>query len=136
MKKFFYFAAFAACALTACQQTLEIQKEDIKEPEKTETPGLVFTATTEGSATKTALEEDNGNYNVAWRSGDEITIVDAAATPNVGVYSTSSNTTSADFTFTLKGAEASTAPFKAWYPASIYNNQRKNNFKNIGKLGQ
>ena len=114
MKKLFYFAAFAACVLTSCQQ---VEKEaDIK------TPGLVFTATTESSATKTALEEDSGNYNVAWRSGDEITIVDAAATPNVGVYSTSSNTTtSADFTFD-SGKKASTAPFKAWYPASIYNN--------------
>lgn len=117
MKKLFYFAAFAACVLTSCQQVLDIQEkeEDIK------TPGLVFTATTESSATKTALEEDSGNYNVAWRSGDEITIVDAAATPNVGVYSTGSNTTSADFTFD-SGKKASTAPFKAWYPASIYNN--------------
>ena len=76
MKKIFYFAAFAACVLTSCQQVLDIQEkeEDIK------TPGLVFTATTESSATKTALEEDSGNYNVAWRSGDKITIVDAAAT--------------------------------------------------------
>ena len=129
MKKLFYFAAFAACVLTSCQQVLDIQEkeEDIKTPEenesqgKKETPGLVFTATTESSATKTALEENSGNYNVAWRSGDEITIIDAAATPNVGVYSTSSNTTSADFTFD-SGKEASTAPFKAWYPASIYNN--------------
>lgn len=130
MKKLFYFAAFAACVLTSCQQVLDIQEkeEDIKTPEenesqgKKETPGLVFTATTESSGTKTALEEDSGNYNVAWRSGDEITIIDAAATPHVGVYTTISNTTSADFTFALKGAEASTAPFKAWYPASIYNN--------------
>gem|GEM_PF-3841196 len=58
MKKFFYFAAFAACVLTSCQQVEK--EEDIK------TPGLVFTATTESSATKTALEEDSGNYNVAW----------------------------------------------------------------------
>lgn len=129
MKKLFYFAAFVACVLTSCQQVLDIQEneEDIKTPEenesqgKKETPGLVFTATTESSATKTALEENSGNYNVAWRSGDEITIVDAAATPNVGVYSTTSNTTSAHFTF-ASGTEASTAPFKAWYPASIYNN--------------
>ena len=129
MKKLFYFAAFVACILTSCQQVLDIQEkeEDIKTPEenesqdKKETPGLVFTATTESSATKTALEEDGGNYNVAWRSGDEITIIDGSATPNVGVYTTTSNTTSADFTFG-SGAEASTVPFKAWYPASIYNN--------------
>lgn len=129
MKKLFYFAAFFACILTSCQQVLDIQEkeEDIKTLEenesqdKKETPGLVFTATTESSATKTALEEDGGNYNVAWRSGDEITIIDGSATPNVGVYTTTSNTTSADFTFG-SGAEASTAPFKAWYPASIYNN--------------
>ena len=88
MKKLFYFAAFAACLLTSCQQVEK--EEDLKTPEenesqdKKETPGLVFTATTESSATKTALEEDSGNYNVAWRSGDEITIIDAAATPNVG----------------------------------------------------
>ena len=80
MKKLFYFAAFAACVLTSCQQVLDIQEKE----EDLKTPGLVFTATTESSATKTALEEDSGNYNVAWRSGDEITIIDAAATPNVG----------------------------------------------------
>ncbi len=117
MKKLFYFAAFAACVLTSCQQALDIQEKE----EDLKTPGLVFTATTESSATKTALEEESGNYNVVWRSGDEITIIDAAATPNVGVYSTGSNTTSADFTFD-SGKKASAAPFKAWYPASIYNN--------------
>lgn len=121
MKRLFAFAAFAACVLTACQQTLEIQKEDIKTPEKTETPSLVFTATIENPATKTALEEDGGSYNVAWRSGDRITIVDGSSTPNVGVYTTDSNTTSADFTFE-SGTGAATAPYKAWYPESIYNN--------------
>ena len=42
MKKLFYFAAFAACVLTSCQQVLDIQEKE----EDLKTPGLVFTATT------------------------------------------------------------------------------------------
>jgi len=112
MKRFFVFAALAAIALSACQQNLEIGENKL--------PGeaVVFTAVTEGSATKTALSENGDGYDVVWSSGDQITIVDAAA--KEGVYTTTSTTTRADFT-KESGDDAETAPFKAWYPASVYN---------------
>lgn len=112
MKRFFVFAALAAISLSACQQDLEIEENKL--------PGeaVVFTATTESSATKTALSENGDSYDVVWCSGDQITIVDAAA--KVGVYTTTGTTTRADFT-KESGDDAETAPFKAWYPASVYN---------------
>ncbi len=112
MKRFFVFAALAAIALSACQQNLEIGENKL--------PGeaVVFTAVTEGSATKTALSENGDGYDVVWSSGDQITIVDAAA--KVGVYTTTGTTTHADFTKD-SGDDAETAPYKAWYPASVYN---------------
>ena len=74
---------------------------------------IEFKATTE-PATKTALD---GN-KVVWQNGDQITIVDAAS--NVGVYSTTSTTSHADFTFE-SGTEATTPDYKAYYPATLYN---------------
>ena len=97
--------------MCACQQALEIEDDKTGE-------AVVFTATTEISATKTALCENGGSYDVVWSSGDQITVVDASA--KVGVYSTTGTTTRADFT-KESGDDAETAPFKAWYPASVYN---------------
>ena len=111
MKRFFVFAVLAAISLCACQQALEIEDDTTGE-------AVVFTATTESSATKTALCENGGSYDVVWSSGDQITVVDASA--KVGVYSTTGTTTRADFT-KESGDDAETAPFKAWYPASVYN---------------
>ena len=111
MKRFFVFAVLAAISLCACQQDLEIEDDKTGE-------AVVFTATTESSATKTALCENGGSYDVVWSSGDQITVVDASA--KVGVYSTTGTTTRADFT-KESGDDAETAPFKAWYPASVYN---------------
>lgn len=111
MKRFFVFAALAAIALSACQQNLDIEKNELGK-------AVVFTATTESSATKTALSENGDSYDVVWSSGDQITIVDAAA--KVGVYSTTGTATRADF-MKASGDDAETAPFKAWYPASVYN---------------
>ena len=65
-----FFAALAAATLTACQQELNIDEN------KMDTP-VVFTATTESSATKTALSQNGENYDVLWQDGDQITIVDA-----------------------------------------------------------
>ena len=114
MKKVIILAALAAMALTACQQEIAIEEN---QPAGT----VVFTATTESApATKTALSYNDPNYDVVWSSGDKITIVDGAGTPNVGVYSTTSTTTHADFTFS-SGAEATTPNYKAWYPSDIYN---------------
>lgn len=111
MKRVFVFAALAAISLCACQHALEIEEN---KPEE----AVVFTATTESSATKTALSENGDSYDVVWNSGDQITIVDAAT--KVGVYTTTSTTTRADF-MKASGDDAVTAPFKAWYPASVYN---------------
>ena len=111
MKRFFVFAVLAAISLCACQHALEIEDDKTEE-------AVVFTATTESSATKTALCENGDSYDVVWNSGDQITIVDAAT--KVGVYTTTSTTTRADF-MKASGDDAVTAPFKAWYPASVYN---------------
>jgi len=114
MKKVIILAALAAMTLTACQQDISIEEN---KPDG----AVVFTATTESApATKTALSYNAPNYDVVWSNGDKITIVDGAGTPNVGVYSTTSTTTHADFTFS-SGAEATTPSYKAWYPSDIYN---------------
>ncbi len=120
MKRFFVFAALAAFALTSCEQKIDIPAE-IPTPGSSESTGLVFTATTESAATKTTLSPDGENFNVVWQNGDPITIVDGATTPNVGVYSTESTTTTATFTL-QSGNAAAEQPFNAWYPACIYNN--------------
>ena len=108
------FAALAAIAIISCDRRLDIQ-----EIPETEDSAAVFTASTEAPATKTALEQDGEQYNVNWQNGDRITIVDAAS--HVGVYTTTSTTTQGVFTYVPEsGAEAVTAPYKAWYPAGIY----------------
>ena len=88
---------------------------DLTESKASEGKG--FKGTTE-AATKTALSQNGSVYNVLWQNGDQITIVDAAS--NVGVYSTTSTTSHADFTLT-SGAEATTPDYKAYYPATLYN---------------
>lgn len=112
MKKMILLAALSALALTSCRQDLveEIPNVD----------GSVFTAVTEGPATRTELQKNGDAYQVVWCSGDRITIVDAAATPNVGVYETAEASTRAQFTLS-SGAEAATPAFKAYYPAALYN---------------
>ncbi|MBQ6311373.1 MAG: hypothetical protein IJK74_07495 [Bacteroidales bacterium] len=109
MKRFIVITALAAITLTACNRDLSPEQ-----PKK----GVAFTATTENPATKTALNKNGSNYEVVWQNGDQITVVDAAS--HVGVYSTTSTTTKADFTFE-SGSEATTAPYKAYYPETVYN---------------
>jgi hypothetical protein len=119
MKKLFVFAAVSAIALSACQSRLK----PFETPDDTPIaePGLiVFSATTEGALTKTSLSPNEDKYDVLWNNGDRITIVDGAATPNVGVYSTTSTATHADFSF-VSGNAAVEPVYKAYYPAEIYN---------------
>ena len=112
-------AVAVALALGACRA------EELVEPENPETPetkGLIFTAVTESAevSTKTALDgSDLAGYSVLWQVDDAITIVDNAATPNVGVYTTGSS--GASVSFTSSGTEVVTAPFTAYYPSTIYN---------------
>ena len=113
MKRFFVFAALAAVSLPACQPELNIDGNKPAAP-------AVFTATTESPATKTALSQNGENYDVLWQNGDQITIVDAAATPHVGVYQTSSTTTQGTFAY-ASGTAVTTPDYKAWYPETLYN---------------
>lgn len=79
----------------------------------------VFTASTEYTLTKTALSgNDTDGYDVNWENGDQITIIDGAG--NVGVYSTTSTTTTGTFDYE-SGTEATTGDYTAYYPATIYN---------------
>lgn len=111
MKRFFFISVMAALALTACQKEQNIDEN------KTDTP-VIFSATTESPATKTALNKNGEGYDVLWQEGDQITIVDAVS--NVGVYKTASTTTKGAFSYG-SGAAATTPDYEAWYPASIYN---------------
>ena len=113
MKKSIYILiAISAGLLYSCA------KED-KALTETETPPqnrIVFTATTE-PATKTALEADgSGGYNVAWRSGDQIAISNSPSSwTRQMIYSTTSNTTHADFTYV--SGDQWTGEYYAFYPA-------------------
>ena len=111
MKRFFFISVMAALALTACQKEQNIDEN------KTDTP-VIFSATTESSATKTALSQNGEHYDVLWQEGDQITIVDAES--KVGIYQTASTTTQGSFSY-MSGTAATTPDYKAWYPASIYN---------------
>lgn len=122
MKKIFIWAlSIAALFLSAsCEDELTpVAVVDDNVAPKPE--AIVFTATTENPATKTALSgNDTHGYVVNWQSGDQITVKDNAG--NVGRYSTESTIATGSFTYVAEsGAQVATAPFKAWYPASIYN---------------
>lgn len=109
MKRIIIFAALAAFALTSCQQDITFGEN---KPE-----GLVFTATTEIPATKTALD---ASLNVVWQAGDEIVIVDGDS--HIGTYTTTaSGDTKATFTH-HSGSEATSSPYRAWSPTTLYNN--------------
>ncbi len=115
MKKYLFglTAIFAAMTISSCQ------REPIVRGDGQVEGVAVFSATIESGATKTALNKNGEYYDVLWRSGDAIAVVDNAA--NKGVYTTESVTSHADFT--LRSGDAATTPdYKAWYPAGIYNN--------------
>ena len=108
MKRIIIFAALAAFVLTSCQQEITF--------EENKTEGLVFTATTEIPVTKTALD---ASLKVVWQDGDEIVIMGGS---NIGTYTTTTGgDTKATFTH-HSGSEATTSPYKAWYPTALYNN--------------
>ena len=107
MKRIILIAALAAMALTACQQNLNIEEE------KSEGT-VVFTASTELPATKTALD---ASMNVVWQDNDIISIVGGDS--HVGQYQTSSGgATTATFTH-YGDTPVTQSPFIAWYPTSL-----------------
>lgn len=120
MKRIIMKAAIAVIAIFAIVSCEDSIVPEVTPTKPVENASLVFTAKTETAATKTALSENGGNFDVVWQSGDQITIVDGES--HVGRYSTTSTTTTAEFTYVPEsGAEATTSPYKAWYPATIYN---------------
>lgn len=110
------FAAIAIIAIVSCEDRIVVPEVIPAQP--VDKAGIVFTATTEtAAATKTALSQNGAAYDVLWQNGDEITIVDGAA--NVGVYSTTSTTTSGTFSH-KSGDVVATPNYTAYYPASMY----------------
>jgi len=116
MKKISLLAALGLLVLAACT----------KDPLPAEQPEPVvgkpaFTATTETAVTKTALSgSDAEGYSVLWQNGDRIMIADAAG--HAGEYSTNSTEEKGDFAFVSgSGTESVTGPYRAWYPAILYN---------------
>ena len=100
---------FAIIIAISAGLSVSCSKDDVAVNQKK----VAFKATAE-PATKIILD---GN-KVVWQSGDQITVVDGAS--NVGIYSTTSTTSHADFTFE-SGTEATTPDYKAYYPVTMYN---------------
>ncbi|MCE2617590.1 hypothetical protein [Phocaeicola oris] len=95
-----------ASLLVGCQNEIDIDKSP--------TSGTAFTASIEGTSdTRTSLKENSSGYDVMWTANDEINI-------NRAVFSTSSDETKTA-SFTLKSGTNPTSPYKAYYPANIYN---------------
>lgn len=109
MKKLFVFIIVLSLGLF-----FSCSKEDANVTKENK---ATFKATTE-AATKTALEEDGSVYKVVWQSGDEIVVIDGNS--YIGVYSTTSTTSHADFTFE-SGSEAKDPDYMAMYPVSFFN---------------
>ena len=104
MKKTMLFSS----ALVALAMLASCQKEEFIETPATATGVTEFTATIE--STKTAID---GNGNVTWTAGDEITVTDAES--NSAVYVAASS--GASTTFNLKPEETAVGagPYKATY---------------------
>lgn len=111
MKRILTFAVLAALIVNSCQKEQKTEENNFGVQR-------LFTATTESPATKTALNKNGETYNVLWQNGDQIAIVDAAS--NIGVYQTTSTTTQGNFSY-MSGTAATTPDYKAWYPATLYN---------------
>lgn len=108
----------AAVAASAILLTLSCTKQ---EEMQSVNKGKTFIATIEQAQTKTTLEDNgDGKYFVNWNSGDLININAQA------VYSAEPDSRKAgyaEFTF-VKGQEPE-APYRAVYPADLYNSEDK-----------
>ena len=116
-------AAFAFLALVSCTDGIVSNVDPVQSanPEG----GVVFTATTEGPATKTTLSGDDENgYQVNWQSGDMIAVRNYVfGTPPVVFYTTTSNTTYGEFTYDSGAEELTNPPYYAFYPAEYWSEQ-------------
>ena len=106
MKKNIIWAVICSMALLSCQREQDFQQAE-----------GAFRATIEGPSTKTVLSPNGETSDVLWRKGDQITIEDGAG--HAGIYSTESTGNQGVFAF-KSGAEAVSPSYKAWFPASLY----------------
>lgn len=105
-------AVFAGIFAVSCQ------KENIQGGDSSERSALQFTASIEdGAGTKTIVERVNGTpatYKTKWENTDKISI-------NGTVYTATPKTDATQATFTKVSGNDPTAPFKAYYPNTMYN---------------
>lgn len=82
----------------------------------------IFHATMESHLTKTTLSDNGaGGYDILWATTDRIGILDAS---RYSIYKPNSAATACDFTY-VEGGGASSSPYYAYYPSTLYNKSTK-----------
>ena len=131
MKKTVFIAAVAALALFACQKTEQAapeepdapaQKEQVQEPVGGDI--AVFTASVDGSVTKTSLEDDTEGKKVVWTAGDKINVNGTVLTLETENQPDGygPGCTKGSFAGNKPSANGTGAKYKAVYPASLRDN--------------
>gem|GEM_PF-2727653 len=114
MKRLFYMAMAAMAVLSSCSSNDELMRDGGKPSDGATT----FTAIIErdGATTRTTINTTSGSDygKVLWSKGDAISV-------NGVEYTTTSTTNIATFTTTGTPASAVEGKYKAYYPASMYN---------------
>ncbi len=128
MKRIVYIAAIAAMALYACQKTEQAapeepdvpgQEEQVQEPVGGDI--AVFTASVDGSVTKTSLEDDTEGKKVVWTAGDQINVNGTVLTLETENQPDGygPGCTKGNFAGNKPSANGTGAKYKAVYPASL-----------------
>jgi len=107
------FAAAVLCAVVSCQKAELINPNENPKVEE----GLVFYASLENADTKTTItNEGTAGYKISWETTDSISVngIVYKAVPD------GTNPAKATFTKMRDGDPNPSAPYKAYYPASIY----------------
>lgn len=113
MRKFFAFAAIAAC-FASCEKAEQLI---VEEPENNTPEELVFHATMESNLTKTTLSDNGaGGYDILWATTDVIRITDRTRN---ALYKPATASTSSELT-RQSGTEPTGPKYFAYYPSTIY----------------
>lgn len=131
MKKTVFMAAIAALVLFACQKTEQAapeepdvpgQEEQVQEPVGGDI--AVFTASVDGSVTKTSLEDDTEGKKVVWTAGDQINVNGTVLTLETENQPDGygPGCTKGNFAGNKPSANGTGAKYKAVYPASLRDN--------------
>ena len=125
MKK--YILLFAACLLAfSCQLELAVDNPQLEISEEQEDPApseeiVVFSASTDGSVTKTELSKNGDVYDVLWESGDAITVNGVSMTivspDDADGYGPGEK--KAHFSGSKPSANGSGPKYKALYPSGL-----------------